>query len=79
MTKQGSNEVTVEVVAVGDDRNYPQRGNTVTIHYTGYLLGSDSNVQFDTVSALLADFQWRLQMKTKEIYSERMIKMKVNW
>jgi len=50
MSKQESNEVTVEVVAAGDGKNYPKRGNTVTIHYTGYLLGGDNNVQFDTSS-----------------------------
>jgi FKBP-type peptidyl-prolyl cis-trans isomerase len=29
--------VSVEVFAAGDGINYPKQGNTVTVHYTGYL------------------------------------------
>ena len=32
-----SNEkVTVEIFTAGDGINYPKKGQTVTIHYTGY-------------------------------------------
>lgn len=31
------NDVSVEVFAAGDGVNYPRKGNTVTIHYTGSL------------------------------------------
>ena len=32
-----SRNVSVEVFAAGDGINYPKPGNTVTVHYTGYL------------------------------------------
>jgi FKBP-type peptidyl-prolyl cis-trans isomerase len=30
-------DVTVEIFAAGDGINYPKSGNTVTVHYTGFL------------------------------------------
>ena len=30
-------DVTVEIFAAGDGVNYPRSGNTVTVHYTGFL------------------------------------------
>lgn len=30
-------DVSVEIFAAGDGINYPRAGNTVTVHYTGYL------------------------------------------
>jgi FK506-binding protein 1 len=30
-------DVKVEIFAAGDGINYPRPGNTVTVHYTGYL------------------------------------------
>mmetsp|Transcript_13324 Transcript_13324/g.21783 ORF Transcript_13324/g.21783 Transcript_13324/m.21783 type:complete len:114 (+) Transcript_13324:334-675(+) len=30
-------QVTVEIFSAGDGVNYPKKGQTVTIHYTGYL------------------------------------------
>lgn len=30
-------DVTVEIFAAGDGINYPRAGNTVTVHYTGFL------------------------------------------
>ena len=32
-----SREVKVEIFAAGDGINYPRPGNTVTVHYTGFL------------------------------------------
>ncbi len=32
-----SREVRVEIFAAGDGINYPRPGNTVTVHYTGFL------------------------------------------
>ena len=32
-----SNSVTVEIFAAGDGINYPRPGNTVTVHYSGFL------------------------------------------
>ena len=32
-----SRNVSVEIFAAGDGINYPRPGNTVTVHYTGYL------------------------------------------
>mmetsp|Transcript_3172 Transcript_3172/g.6019 ORF Transcript_3172/g.6019 Transcript_3172/m.6019 type:complete len:113 (+) Transcript_3172:71-409(+) len=31
------NAVTVEIFSAGDGVNYPKKGQTVTVHYTGYL------------------------------------------
>ena len=31
-----SDKVTVEIFTAGDGINYPKKGQTVTIHYTGY-------------------------------------------
>ncbi|GMI32681.1 hypothetical protein TeGR_g2054 [Tetraparma gracilis] len=31
------NEVKVEIFAAGDGVNYPRKGQTVCVHYTGYL------------------------------------------
>jgi len=31
------NDVRVEIFAAGDGINYPRKGQTVTVHYTGYL------------------------------------------
>ena len=30
-------QVTVEIFTAGDGINYPKKGQTVTIHYTGYV------------------------------------------
>ena len=30
-------EVKVEIFAAGDGINYPRRGQTVTVHYSGYV------------------------------------------
>jgi FK506-binding protein 1 len=30
-------DVTVEIFAAGDGNNYPKKGNTVVVHYTGSL------------------------------------------
>lgn len=30
-------DVSVEIFAAGDGINYPRSGNTVTVHYTGFL------------------------------------------
>ena len=32
-----SRDVKVEIFAAGDGINYPRPGNTVTVHYTGFL------------------------------------------
>jgi FK506-binding protein 1 len=32
-----SRDVRVEIFAAGDGINYPRPGNTVTVHYTGFL------------------------------------------
>ena len=32
-----SGNIQVEVFAAGDGINYPRPGNTVTVHYTGFL------------------------------------------
>lgn len=32
-----SQDVTVEIYVAGDGENFPDKGNTVTVHYTGYL------------------------------------------
>jgi FKBP-type peptidyl-prolyl cis-trans isomerase len=32
-----SRSVNVEIFAAGDGVNYPRQGNTVTVHYTGFL------------------------------------------
>jgi len=37
ISKFASMSVSVEVFAAGDGINYPRPGNTVTIHYTGFL------------------------------------------
>jgi FKBP-type peptidyl-prolyl cis-trans isomerase len=29
--------ITIETVILGDGQNFPQRGNTVIVHYTGIL------------------------------------------
>ncbi|KAJ1451636.1 hypothetical protein M885DRAFT_529227 [Pelagophyceae sp. CCMP2097] len=34
-------QVTVEIFAAGDGMNYPHIGQTVTVHYTGYLATGD--------------------------------------
>ena len=39
------NDLEVEVLIAGDGRNYPSRGNTVTIHYDAFL---PNGVQFDS-------------------------------
>ena len=32
-----SRDVRVEIFSAGDGINYPRPGNTVTVHYTGFL------------------------------------------
>ena len=34
-----SNNVKVEIFAAGDGINYPKKGQTVTLHYSGYVHG----------------------------------------
>ena len=29
--------IPCEIIVAGDGFNYPKKGNTVTVHYTGYL------------------------------------------
>ena len=40
-----SNNVKVEIFAAGDGINYPKKGQTVTLHYSGYENGK----MFDSV------------------------------
>jgi FKBP-type peptidyl-prolyl cis-trans isomerase len=35
--KMSFRDVTVEIFAAGDGNNYPKKGNTVVVHYTGSL------------------------------------------
>ena len=49
MVKQ--NNVSVEIFAAGDGINYPKKGNTVVLHYSGYL---PNGKLFDSVRFITA-------------------------
>lgn len=46
--------VTREVVQPGDGQNYPQPGDTITIHYDGYLY--DESQQHNNFKGTLSVF-----------------------
>lgn len=52
-----SNNVRVEIFAAGDGINYPRAGNTVTVHYTGFL---PDNSTFDSSRDRKKPFKFKL-------------------
>ena len=45
-------QVTVEIFTAGDGINYPKKGQTVTIHYTGYVRQRHSSTLLFSVYTL---------------------------
>ena len=50
-------DVLVEIFAAGDGINYPRPGNTVTVHYTGYLV---DGTKFDSSRSRNKPFKFKL-------------------
>jgi len=55
MVKQ--KEINVEIFAAGDGINYPKTGQTVIVHYTGYL---SNGTQFDSSRYRGKPFKFKL-------------------
>mmetsp|Transcript_38869 Transcript_38869/g.86461 ORF Transcript_38869/g.86461 Transcript_38869/m.86461 type:complete len:109 (+) Transcript_38869:351-677(+) len=51
--------VDIEVLQAGDGQNYPQKGNTVTVHYVGTLT---NGTKFDSSRDRGKPFQFKLGM-----------------
>lgn len=55
--KSTKKDITVEIFAAGDGVNYPRKGQTVTVHYSGYL---PSGEMFDSSRDRGKPFKFKL-------------------
>ncbi|KAL9648037.1 hypothetical protein ABK040_012091 [Willaertia magna] len=55
--------VTLEIIVKGDGKNLPKPGQTVTVHYTGYIasdLSGEEGIEFDSSRKRGKPFKFRL-------------------
>ena len=68
MAKQ--NTVSVEIFAAGDGINYPKKGNTVVLHYSGYLPNGKlfDSVRFYVISLFFIIYEFLIISNLKYFF-----------